>query len=612
LTQFIQPATISDIFKKIPEFKAKPYLVTDKTISYGQLYDHARKLASFFIEKGIKPGDRVVIASNDDASVILLFLSILANGITAIIVDPDTTKNRADSYYNLLEPKALFLDKKIKDSWRIEEVSQVIEIKTAGNKKSLFKKLLGRESVKKIERDVYPDLLEAFAPCDLPDSIDQELDAYIVFTSGTTSTPKGVQISHKSLFSHLFTLSRQFRYDSNSRCLNVAPLFHVSGLVDGVLGALFNSSTLYRTIEFSVQNIQSFLDSIYTHRITHVYTVPTMIGLINKFGKEYGNAFDTEDFKVVYCSGSLLDPTLWKEFQDLFNVRLTNFYGLSETITGGLFCGPDDDSFVMGTIGKPIDCDARIIDHDGREVESGKIGELLLKGDNIMKGYLNACQETDKVLKNGWFHTGDLVLKDESGHYRIKGRKKSMIISGGTNIMPEEINEILLSHKEVNDAATFGMPNEVWGEIVVCGIVIENNASLTEIDIINWCRDFIEPMKLPRKVYFLDTVPRTKSGKIDSTGIKKHVFEHYILKDQAAKADAQDRIISAAVLAFKVPAEVLDLNSNFENTTGWDSLTHLIFITELEEEFDIGLSSKEIIQIASLGDALSLIKKNHL
>jgi len=612
LTQFTRPATINEAFSNIPRLKEKPFLVTDKTVSYGQLYDHARRLRTFFIEKGITPGDRVVIASNDDANAILLFLSLLANGITAVIIDPDTAKNRADSYFGTLDPKAFFLDSKIKEYWGIEDPGRVIEINTNADKKSLFKKLLGRQPENESAKDTYPYILETFEPCDLPQSIDQESVAYIMFTSGTTSAPKGVQISHKSLFSHLLTLSRQFLFDSDSRCLNVAPLFNVSGLVDGVMGALFNSSTLYRPMQFSVQNIQIFLDSIYTHRISHVKTVPTMIGLFNKFGKEYANAFETQDLKVVYCSGSLIDPAMWKEFQDLFNVRLTNYYGLTETVTGGVFCGPDDSSFKMGSIGKPVDIEAVIIDSEGREKGSGEVGELVLKGDNIMKGYLNAPEETEKVLKNGWFYTGDLALKDDSGHFRIKGRKKSLIISGGTNIMPEEINEVLMSHGKVYDAATFGMPDDMWGEIVACAIVPENNASLTQNDIIDWCRDYIVPMKMPRKVYFLDAVPRVKSGKIDYNGIRKHVYEQYELKDRAVKESVRERIINAAARAFKFSAQELGPDSNTENTPGWDSLTHLVFITELEEEFDIELSTREIMLIASIRDAITLIDKNHL
>lgn len=609
MTQNGKPATISDAFRRIPEIKTKPYLVTDRTISYGHLYRHARQFAAFFLEMGIKPGDRIVIASHDDASVILLFLSMLANGITGVIIDPDTPKKRAMSYFRDLDPRAYFIDKQINTAWMIETHGCVFEINVANSKPSLFKKLLRRQPENPDKNNVYPDFLESYSPCDLPVSIDQDSDACIVFTSGTTAAPKGVLITHKSLFSHLSTLSRQFQYDSDSRCLNVTPLFNIDGIVDAVMGTFFNSSILYRPFEFSIQTIQLFLDAIYTYRITHLKTVPTMLALINKFGREYANTFKTEDFKVIYCSGSLLDPKLWKEFQDFFDVRVTNFYGLTETVAGGIFCGADDDSFLMGSIGKPVDCEARIMAPDGSEVETGEIGELILKGDNILKGYLNDSVETDKVLKNGWFYTGDLALKEESGHYRIKGRKKTLIISGGTNILPEEINEILLSHEDVKDAATFGMPDEIWGEIVICGIVPENNSSLAEADIIEYCRNYISPMKMPRKIYFIDAIPRVKSGKIDYTEIKQHFYKNYISKDQETKTSVQDRIIKTAALSFQVPVDGLTLDSNTQNTPEWVSLTHLIFITKLEQEFDIELSTKEIMQMVTLEDAVSIIDK---
>ncbi len=602
-----EPVTICDIFKRIPEISGKPYLVADQTISYGELYDHAGKMASFFMDHDIQPGDCIVISSREDIRTIMLFLSIMASGITAVVIDPDTAKSRAESYLRSVSPRALFLDEKIKEKWDLQDAENLFEISTSSRKPTLFKKLLGRQPAKNNRKNMYPDLLDEYRPGDLPERIDQDTVAYIVFTSGTTSAPKGVPITHKSLFSHLFTLSRQLQFDSDSRCLNVQPLFNVGGIVDGVMGAVFNLSTLYRPVEFSVQNIERYLDAIYTHRITHVKTVPTMLSLVYKFGQAYSDAFETEDLKVVYCSGALLDQTVWEEFQNHFKVRVTNFYGLTETVTGALFCGPDEHSFLLGSIGLPVDCDAKLLDSEGREPGCGEVGELLLRGDNIMKGYLNDLRETANVLKDGWFHTGDLASKEKSGHYRIKGRIKSMIVTGGTNVMPEEINEILLIHERVLDAATFGLPDSIFGEIVVCAIVPEKNANLSENDILNHCRDHIVPMKIPRKVYFLNSIPRVASGKIHYSEIKKHVMEQYVSEKQDETADRKQRILSAAARAFKLSAEELDFNSSTENTFGWDSLTHLEFITELEMEFDIELSTKEIMQISNLGEAVSLI-----
>jgi len=605
----LEPATICDIFKRIPEISSKPYLVADKTVSYGELYDHAGKMASFFIDHGIQPGDCIVISSRKDTSTIMLFLSALASGITAVVIDPDTAKSRAESYLRRVSPRALFLDKKIKEKWDIQDVENLFENNSNSSKPTLFKKLLGRQPAENNKKNLYPDFLKEYLPGDLPDRIDQDTDAYIVFTSGTTSAPKGVRITHKSLFSHLSTLSRQLQFDSNSRCLNIQPLFNVGGIVDGVMGAIFNLSTLYRPVEFSVQNIERYLDAIYTHRITHVKTVPTMLGLMYKFGQAYSDAFETEDLKVVYCSGALLDQNIWEEFQNHFKVRVTNFYGLTESVTGGLFCGPDEHSFLLGSVGLPVDCDAKLINSDGREVGFGEVGELLLRGDNIMKGYLNDPEETGNVLKNNWFHTGDLALKEESGHYRIKGRIKSMIVTGGTNVMPEEINEILLSHERVLDAATFGLPDNIWGEIVVCAIVPEKDDNLSETDILKHCRDHIVPMKIPRKVYLLDSIPRVASGKIQYSEIKKHVMEHFVSENQTEVTDRKQRILATAARAFKVSIDELDFSSNTENMFGWDSLTHLELITELEQEFDIELSTKEIMQITNLNEVLSLINE---
>jgi long-chain acyl-CoA synthetase len=586
----------------------KPFLAGQRTTTYGMLLERVGKLTAFFREHGIRPGNRVVIASKDHTESCLLLLSLLKNGITAVLLDPDTRLQRATSILGKVQPAMIFADKEILEIWRpVEAMSPVVITQEAESKGRLFNKLLGRNAKIELKSDTYPALLKDLPAEENYDKIPPETEAYVLFTSGTTSEPKGVTITHRNLFSHLATLTRQFGYDTGTRIMNSLFLFHADGLVQGPLVTAYNGASLYRAVEFSIQNLQEYLDSIYKYRITHLICVPTMLSLICKFGGGSEEAFRTPDFRFVISSASPLDTVLWKNFQDRFGTRVVNFYGMTETVTGGIFCGPSKETFRMGSIGKPVDCMVRIVDEKGQETGIEQAGELLMKGDHIMKGYFGDSVRTSEVLTDGWFHTGDLVRSDAEGFIWIKGRKKSLIISGGVNVLPEEVNEVLMRMPGIAESATFGVEDETWGERVVSCVVPDQGATITEPDIIEKCRKELEPTKVPHKVYVMADLPRGSSGKIKLDELKDRVIGLGGIYQEDTSQGIHERIVDIAARTFKVPAESLSLRSEAGNTPGWDSLTHLEFISELENELDVQFSTLEIMKIRTLEDAENII-----
>jgi len=605
-------ANVTEALRKAEEesVRHKPFIISGRTLTYDILVDRIRKLTQLYKIAGLSCGDRVVIATHDDIEAAVLFLSLLWNGITAINIDPDTKPHRFSHIIRVSQPRGIILDAALKDVWKPDAVDFILEIKEdRPGKENLFNKLLRKKQVKKNEDHFYsyPASLRTLEATNSTAVIDQDLDAYILFTSGTTSDPKGVRISHKNLFSHLHTLSRQFGYTRDSRILNILMLSHADGIIQGPVIAFFNQASLYRPMRFEIKTIGALLDSIRTHRITHFVTVPTVLSLIERFCKDKRNTLITGDFQTIISTGAYLEAGLWKRIEEYFQVRIANVYGLTETVTGGLFSGPGENDHYVGTVGKPADCEVRIVDEQGTDVRTGEPGELLMKGNHVMKGYLDAPEATAGVLRDGWLFTGDIATVDEKGFYRIVGRKKNIIISGGINIHPEEITEVLNLSPHVTDAVTFGVPDEVWGERVVSAVSLTDQCHLSEKDLISFCRTYLEETKVPDKIYVLPSLPKGPIGKVLIGKVKQIIQQIDSNQNTDLQGNLETRIISIAAHCFNVNQSDLLIYHGPDDTTGWDSLTHLEFVAALESHFGITFSPSEIMQIGLLSDALRII-----
>jgi long-chain acyl-CoA synthetase len=601
---------IVEVFRRAEQAaqRRKPFIVAERELSFGDLVDRTRRLTSFYNDAGLKPGDRVILASHDGLETPVLFLSLLRCGITAVLIDPETKPYRFEHIIAVSQPKGIILDAALRETWKPDNVAFILEIKDSPREQeTLFDKLLGKKKSDEAPPDSYPALLRDVQGMDGPAAIDPELDAYILFTSGTTSDPKGVRISHKNLFSHVRTLSRHFGYAPDCRILNILPLPHVDGIVQGPMVAFLNGAALYRPMRFEIKNLGSLLDALYTFRITHFVAVPTMLSLIEKLCRDRTDAFQTGDFRFIISTGAYLDAKLWKSFEDHFQVRIANVYGLTETVTGSLFSGPTDDDHCIGTIGKPADCEVRIVNERGNAVKAGEPGELLIKGDHVMQGYVNAPEATADILRDGWLHTGDMATVDKKGFYRIVGRKKNIIISGGINIQPEEIDEVLKMLSSVVDAVTFGVPDDTWGERVESAATLDPPGVLSEEKLIGFCRMHLEATKVPHRIHILPSMPKGPVGKVIIDQVKQLVREAAAVEAKDRRGDLEAQIISLAASCFKVDGSDLTMETGPGDTTGWDSLAHLELVTALEARFKVRLSPHEIMRIERLSDAWQII-----
>jgi long-chain acyl-CoA synthetase len=419
-----------------------------------------------------------------------------------------------------------------------------------------------------------------------------------------------VEISHRALFAQMSTFVRHYGLDADTRWLNVLPLHHTDGLTHGVVVAFTAGATAYRPMRFRVDRLPALLDLVYAKRITHFVTVPSVLNLILKLGDTYRDAFEGEDFRFVISTAAYLDPDTWQAFEAKLKVQVVNVYGLTETVCESLYCGPDPGTRRIGTIGKPVDCEARIVDAEGRDVVANSPGELILRGDHIMTGYFRMPEATAAVLKEGWLHTGDLAEMDEDGFYRIVGRKKDVIITAGINVYPEDVTRVLRSMPEILDAITFAMPDADWGERVVACVVPAEGASPTEPQIADYFLARASREKLPREIHIVDDLPRGPAGKVIVDQVKEMLDLRGGAQNGSGSASSlEGKMFEAAAKAFKTSAANLTLESSPENTKGWSSLAHLELLMLLESTFGICFDPHDIMRISSLADAKKVLER---
>jgi long-chain acyl-CoA synthetase len=594
-----------DCYRAIREdaHAGRPWLVTERrTVSFAALRERIEAVAGLLKSLDVGIGERVMISSADDAETALLFAALVCNGVVVVNIDPETSAERSRSLIRRADPRLLLLDRELAAKWSAGNLpGRTIEIiATAAAPTKLLSKLLGKSA----PVEGLHALLASVAPQPPPTTIDDDTLAYILFTSGTTDQPKGVCISHRALFAHLDTLSRRFGYDAHSRILNTLMLSHTDGMTQGPMIAFYNAIPIYRPLRFNVTRIEALLDEIYQLRITHMVAVPTMLSLIVRLGLEQRDAFQGGDFHLLISCAAQLEKGLWEEFVSAFRVPLVNLYGLTETVTGGVFAGPDARTGIPGSIGEPMDCELRIVDARGDDVASGDAGELLMRGELLMSGYFGDPELTVDVLRDGWLHTGDLARRDAAGLYWIIGRVKNIVIRGGYNISPEEVTEVLQDHPQVRESIAFGVPDPVWGETVAALVVVDDGLDAETLR--THCTQQLEAWKVPGRIEIVAALPRGRSGKvmIEDARAMLHATPQ---ADIEHAADVAARVLRIAAASFKTEPGRLGLHSTPEDVPGWDSLAHMQLVSALEKEFGVQLHARDIMALDRLDKALRMV-----
>ncbi len=348
--------------------------------------------------------------------------------------------------------------------------------------------------------------------------IDQDDPALLMYTSGTTGKPKGVMLSHKNILAGGKNVALSHKLKTNDRALCVLPLYHINGAVVTVLGPLVSQSSLILCERFSVTNFWKFIS---TFNCTWFSIVPTIISsLLNKFSAEEINSLNLSHVRFGRSASAALAPETHRQFEEKFKITMIETMGLTETCAPILSNPLPPGKIKYGSPGIPYGNKVKIVDSELQDVPRNTVGQICVKGANVMKEYYKNPEETKKSFIEDWFLTGDLAIMDSEDYVFVRGRIKELIIKGGENISPREIDDVLYQYPDVIEAATFAMPCSHYGEKIEAGVVVKNKMSLKSEDLILHCRKYLGDFKTPSKIHFLDELPKGPSGKIQRFKIK--------------------------------------------------------------------------------------------
>ena len=483
------------------------------SFTFQELIERVYRLVNALENLGVQKGDRVAILSQNCHQYRELFWAVAVGGFMIVPVNYRLAPREIACILKDSEAKALLLSDEytiLVDSIRdkLQTVQHFIGVETQGADLLDYEDILQKSSSE--------------PPSSLPSADDS---VWLLYTSGTTGLPKGAVHTHRSVTALVDAAVESFEIDEETRSLVVTPFYALSGGGwDAICSCMGSMTVIHRNF-----NPVGMLETIQNERITDVHLVPVMINfMVNcpDFDK-----YDLTSLKRITYGASPMPPELIRKAMDKIGPIFIQDFGCAE---GGLMTvlpetdhvvdGPKEKTRRLGSCGKGLpQLDVRVLNEEDRDVQPGEVGELTVKGDTVMKGYWKMPEATAEALRGGRLHTGDLATVDEDGFIYIVDRKKDMIISGGLNIYPREIEDVLFAHPAVLEAAVIGVPDDEWGESVKALVVLKPGAACTEEELIDRCKADLGSYKKPKSVEFVDTLPRNPSGKV----LKRVLREKY-------------------------------------------------------------------------------------
>jgi fatty-acyl-CoA synthase len=511
--------------------------------TYRQFRDEANKVAAGLIALGLKPGDRIGIWSQNNAEWVLTQFATAKAGLILVNINPAYRTHELEYALNKAGCKALILASSFKSSDYIAMIRDVApELDHAEPGRLDAHKVPSLRTVIRMGADRTPGMLnfgdiaaaareEHFARLDELKDVLQFDDAInIQFTSGTTGNPKGATLTHHNILNNGFFIGEAMRLTEHDRLCIPVPFYHCFGMVLGNLACVTHRACM--VIPGEGFEPEAVLTAVQEERCTGLHGVPTMfIAVLNhpRF-KE----FDLSTLRTGIMAGSPCPIEVMKRVAGEMNMReITIAYGMTETSPVSFQSSVDDPlEKRVATVGRiQPHLEVKIVDVEGRIVPVGTPGELLTRGYSVMREYWGDEERTREAIDaSRWMHTGDLAVLDEDGYCNIVGRIKDMVIRGGENIYPREIEEFLYTHPKIADVQVFGVPDERYGEQLCAWINVQEGETLTEQEVVEFCRDRIAHYKVPRHIRFVEAFPMTVTGKIQKFIMRQKMIEELKLE----------------------------------------------------------------------------------
>jgi len=487
------------IDRRAEEQPDKVYMIAPEpglTLTYSQLRDDSVALGKHLLRKGMQKGDKISFMLGNGYQTTKIFLGAMYAGFVIAPLNLLAQPSQLEYVLGHSDAKLIFFteDQQEKVETACKALSRNIElIEIDNDAPSIFS---GHEELSRFE---------------LPE-VHEEDDALLLYTSGTTGLPKGAVLSHKNMVSGGLYTALAHELTPDDRALCSLPLYHINGEVVTAVCPLVSGGSVVMPHRFRTSD---FWELISEHRCTWFSVVPTIISYLTNSTEIEGKGFHLEQLRFGRSASAPLPPALQKAFEEKFKIGIVETMGLTET-AAPVFSNPMDPSRrKCGSPGQAVGNEAKIVDKSGKEVPRGTQGEIMIRGDNVMKEYYKAPEQTAKAIEpDGWFHTGDIGFMDEDGFVYVTGRLKELIIKGGENIAPKEIDEACYKHPAVLQAAAVGIPDERYGEEIMLCCTLKPGHSLAEEELRLHCEIHLGRFKTPKVIRFMEDLPKGPSGKI--------------------------------------------------------------------------------------------------
>ncbi|MGH1365034.1 MAG: long-chain-fatty-acid--CoA ligase [Calditrichia bacterium] len=500
---------LEDSARRYPDSSA--FTFGDTTLNFMQINAAANQVANGLISRGIKPGDKVALSCLNLPYFPIVYFGILKAGAAVVPLSVLLKKDEIAYHLKDSDAKAYFCFVGTEDLPMgsmgyagFQEADACEQFYMIMPTPDMPSPIEGAATLASLMTGQPPT-------CDVVETAADDT-ALIIYTSGTTGTPKGAELTHTGLLTNAILSAELMQLLKDDRQLIVLPLFHIFAMTVLMNAGIYRGAHSVLLPRFDAKAVFGLLQK---HQITIYAGVPTMYwGLLNYTADDFDYDAISKNLRICVSGGASLPVTVLEDFEKRFNVPILEGYGMSEGSPVVTFNHLYQER-KPGSIGTPVwGCEVKLVDDNDNEVPVGEKGELLYRGPNVMKGYYKKPEANAETLRGGWLHSGDVAVKDEDGYFYIVDRTKDMIIRGGLNIYPREVEDVMMKHEAVSMVAVVGMPHDEFGEEVKAFVVLKDGTSVSDETLIAWTKEHIAAYKYPREVAIVDALPMSATGKI--------------------------------------------------------------------------------------------------
>jgi acyl-CoA synthetase (AMP-forming)/AMP-acid ligase II len=487
----------------------------DRRVTYREASFEVNRLANAFASSGLQIGDRVALLSKNSIEYVLLFYGASKAGVVPVPLN-----------YRMAAPEWVYIINDAQPKMLIASAAYVSIVDGFRSELKTVERFVAIDADGAEGWDDYRRWIAAQPPTPPDRVVTEDDDVYQMYTSGTTGQPKGAILTHSAVTSQLTQISLVYSGTPGDRTLIVAPVYHAAAAAT-VFVVVSLGGCLYIQEDFNPLEVVRALSE---EHVTQTTLVPAMIQACLVFVPDIAKRHYDELRRITYGASPIAAETL-RRAASVFKCEFVQAYGMTETTAVVTYLLPPDHERALTdkpelllSAGRPlVGTEIRIVDEDDNPVPNGTVGEILARGPQIMRGYWNLPDESAEALRGGWLHTGDAGVVDDEGYIYVQDRVKDMIVSGGENVYPRVVEDVLFKHPAVADAAVIGVPDEQWGETVKAIVVLRADATATEEEIMDFCRGKLGGYERPRSVDFVNALPRNPSGKV----LKRQLREPY-------------------------------------------------------------------------------------